>query len=89
MNCHITRRAPKQNKGLSWGRFPTIDGSAVTYRLFRRDHAGALHMLARTFLRTDPRAYIASRIRRIKRALRDRVNEIELTAMEQQDARND
>ncbi len=81
MNRHFTRRAPKRNEGLSWGRFPTDDGSAVTYRLFRRDHTGRLHFEARTFLSSDRPLYIASHLRRMKRELRNRVDGIDLKAM--------
>jgi len=83
MNRHFTRRAPKRNEGLSWGRFPTDDGSAVTYRLFRRDHTGRLHFDARTFFTTSDPTYIAKVLRHAKRQLRDRVDEIDLAAMEQ------
>jgi hypothetical protein len=83
VNRHLNRRAPKRNEGLSWGRFPTDDGSAVTYRLFRRDHTGRLHFEARTFLSSDSPHYIASHLRRMKRALRNRVDGIDLAAMEQ------
>lgn len=83
MNRHFTRRAPKRNEGLSWGRFPTDDGSTVTYRLFRRDHTGRLHFEARTFFTTADPTYIAKVLRHAKRQLRDRVDEIDLAAMEQ------
>ncbi|KRG86147.1 hypothetical protein H7691_12615 [Stenotrophomonas sp. CW117] len=83
MSHHFTRRAPKRNEGLSWGRFPTDDGSAVTYRLFRRDHRGALHMEARTFFTSADPTHIAKVLRHAKRQLRDRVDEIDLAAMEQ------
>ena len=81
MSRHFTRRAPKRNEGLSWGRFPTDDGSAATYRLFRRDHTGRLHFEARTFLSSDSPLYIASHLRRMKRELRNRVDGIDLKAM--------
>ena len=79
----FTRRAPKRNQGQSWGRFPTDDGSAVVYRIFRRELSGKLHMEARTFFTdTDPK-YIANILRLVKRQLRDRVDEIDLEAMEE------
>lgn len=77
----FTRRAPRRNWGLSWGRFQTDDGSAVTYRLWRRDHAGALHMEARTFFTHAGPAHIARVLRQAKRQLRDRVDTIDLAAM--------
>ena len=88
MSHHISRRAPMRKENLSWGRFPTTDGSAVTYRLFHRDHAGALHMMARTFLAGDNRNYIAASLLRIKRTLRNHVAEIERTAVVQLDTCN-
>jgi len=83
MNRHFTRRTPKRNEGLSWGRFPTDDGSAVTYRLFRRDHTGRLHFEARTFFASVDPTYIAKVLRHAKHQLRDRVDAIDLAAMEQ------
>lgn len=77
------RRAPRRNWGLSWGRFPTVDGSAVTYRLWRRDHTGKLHTQERTFFTESPPAYIAKVLRQAKRQLRDAVDEIDLAALEE------
>lgn len=79
----FTRRAPKRNQGLSWGRFPTDDGSAVAYRIFRRELSGKLHMEARTFFTGTEPAHIAKVLRSLKRQLRDRVDEIDLEAMEE------
>jgi len=79
----FTRRAPKRNWGLSWGRFPTDDGSAVVYRIFRRDHAGRLHLEVRTFFTDAEPAHIARALRQAKRQLRDRVDEIDLAALEE------
>ena len=79
----FTRRAPKRNQGLSWGRFPTDDGSAVVYRIFRRELSGKLHMEARTFFTATGPKYIAEILRLVKRQLRDRVDEIDLEAMEE------
>ncbi|WP_182334731.1 hypothetical protein [Stenotrophomonas acidaminiphila] len=81
MSRHFTRRAPKRNEGLSWGRFPTDDGSAVTYRLFRRDHTGRLHFEARTFFTSAAPTYIAKVLRHAKRQLHDRVDTIDLQAL--------
>ncbi|RFF46218.1 hypothetical protein [Xanthomonas campestris] len=81
MTRHHTRRAPKRNGGFSWGRFPTSDGAFVTWRMFRRDHSSSLHMHALTFTGEDDAAYVAKQLRRARRQLRDRVDEIDLAAM--------
>ncbi|WP_226426576.1 hypothetical protein [Xanthomonas sp. MWU16-30325] len=81
MTRHPTRRAPKRNGGFSWGRFPTSDGAVITWRMFRRDHTSALHMHALTFTAKDEPAYVAKQLRRARRQLRDRVDEIDLSAM--------
>lgn len=78
---HATRRAPKETHGFSWGRFPTDDGTLVTYRLYRRDHKRALHTHVLTFFDTDTPTYIAGHLRRARKDLRDRVDEIDLAAM--------
>lgn len=77
MSRHIERRAPKETLGFAWGRFPTVDGSAITWRLYRR----ALHMHAETFFAQEDRAVIARHLRRARRHLRDQVDEIDLVAM--------
>lgn len=82
----FTRRAPKRNQGLSWGRYPTDDSSAVVYRIFRRELTGKLHMEARTFFTGTEPAHIAKVLRSLKRQLRDRADEIDLTALEEQAA---
>ncbi|UXA66057.1 hypothetical protein [Xanthomonas prunicola] len=81
MNRQHARRAPKRNGGFSWGRFPTSDGAFITWRMFRRDHTSALHMHALTFTAKDEPAYVAKQLRRARRQLRDRVDEIDLAAM--------
>ncbi|EMT5435617.1 TPA: hypothetical protein UM365_000192 [Stenotrophomonas maltophilia] len=81
MSRHIERRAPKETLGFAWGRFPTVDGSAITWRLYRRDHRRALHMHAETFFAQEDRAVIARHLRRARRHLRDQVDEIDLVAM--------
>ncbi|MCD0280510.1 hypothetical protein JWH04_16490 [Xanthomonas melonis] len=81
MTHQLTRRAPKRNGGFSWGRFPTSDGAFITWRMFRRDHSSALHMHALTFTGTDDAAYVAKQLRRARRQLRDRVDEIDLAAL--------
>ncbi|PSD25174.1 hypothetical protein C7E13_00920 [Stenotrophomonas maltophilia] len=81
MRLHITRLAPKETLGLAWDRFPTLDGSAVTWRLYRCDHRRAMHMHAETFSAHEDRAMIAGRLRRARRYLRDKVDDIDLGAM--------
>lgn len=81
MSRHIARRAPKETMGFAWGRFPTVDGSAITWRLYRRDHRRALHMHVLTFFAHDDRAVIAGHLRRARRYLRDKVDDIDLVAM--------
>lgn len=82
MNRHIARRAPKETQGFAWGRFPTVDGSAITWRLYRRDHRRALHMHVLTFFAHDDLGVIAAHLRRARRYLRDKVDEIDLAAIE-------
>lgn len=80
---HLTRRTPRKNGGFSWGSFPMGDGGPVCYRLFRRDHRGALHMSVFDFSLDKPRGEMAVTLRRARHALRDRVDEIDLQAMEE------
>lgn len=79
----FTRRAPKRNEGQSWGRFKDANGLEVIYRIFRRDHTGRLHFEERTFFVESNPTDIASALRHAKRQLRDRVDEIDLEAMEE------
>lgn len=81
MNRHIARRAPKETLGFAWSRFPTVDGSAITWRLYRRDHRRAVHMHALTFFAHDDRAVIAGHLRRARRSLGDKVDDIDLVTM--------
>ena len=80
MARHHSRRAPRKNTGFSWGRFPLR--GCTDYRLFRRDYTGALHVESRTFNMSEPPAHIARALRLAKRQLRDRVDTIDLQAME-------
>lgn len=75
------RRLPKRTEGFAWGRFPTVDGSAITWRLYRRDHCRALHTHTLTFFAHEGRAVIAGHLRRARRYLRDKVDDIDLVAM--------
>ncbi|RIA19236.1 hypothetical protein DFO63_4360 [Stenotrophomonas sp. AG209] len=81
MSRHIARRAPKETVGFAWGRFPTMDGSAITWRLYRRDHRRALHMHTETFFAHEDRAVIAGCLRRARRSLREKMDDIDLVAM--------
>jgi len=76
-----THRQPKRTKGFSWGRAPTACGQMVTYRLFRRDLAGALHMQTVLAYCSDPAATTARRLIRARHTLRDRVDTLDLAAM--------
>ncbi len=77
---HLIRRAPRRHTGFSWGRFPMGDTGVISYRLFRRDHTGALHLALLDFRGTD-RAAMARDIRRQCHQLRDKVDEIDLQAL--------
>lgn len=79
MNRHMQRRRPKANGGFSWGRIP--GEASVTYRLFRRDHTGALHVSQISFLSSAPVTQMASTLKIAKRRLRDTVDELDLAAM--------
>ncbi|WP_229301053.1 hypothetical protein [Stenotrophomonas maltophilia] len=78
---HLARRAPKETASFAWGRSPTVDGSATTWRLYRRDHRRALHMHVLTFFAHEDRTVIAGHLRRALRYLRDKVDDIDLVAM--------
>lgn len=75
------RRPPKKSGCFSWGRFPMGEG-LVCYRLFRRDHAGGLHMLGLDFRPGMTRAEFARQLSAGRRALRDQVDEIDLQQWE-------
>ncbi|RLK53408.1 hypothetical protein BCL79_2714 [Stenotrophomonas rhizophila] len=75
------RRSPTKNTGFSWGRFPMGPSGIVVYRLFRRDHAGALHFLGLNFYRHDTRRDMAIALRAACHRLRDQVDGIDLQAM--------
>ncbi len=79
----FARRAPGKGYGLTWARFPTVDGSAVIYRLWRRDHNRKPHQIEKAFFTDAEPAHIASVLKRAKRQLRDRVDEIDLIALEE------
>ena len=81
MSRAITRKTPAKSNGFSWGRFPMGDTGVVAYRLFRRDHRGALHTRCIDLKPGDDRCAIAASLRRARRSLRDQVDEIDLAAM--------
>lgn len=49
--------------------------------VYRRDHRRALHMHVLTFFAHEGRAMIAEHLRRARRELRDKVDDIDLLAM--------
>lgn len=73
-------RHPKSTPGFSWARIPEDD--ACTWRLFRRDHRGKLHMFSLRYAPASDRQAIAGALRHARRLLRDRVDEIDLAALE-------
>jgi len=81
MSRSVARRSPKKLGGFSWGRFPMGPAGAIVYRLFRRDHAGALHFVALNFYRRDARRDMAIALRAARHRLRNQVAEIDLVAM--------
>lgn len=86
MTRPLTRRAPKKQGGFSWGRFPDKPSGLVMYRLFRRDHTGAVHLHGLNFNPRDSRREIALALRAARHSLRDRVDEIDLAGMYQEAA---
>lgn len=78
----MKHRQPKPARGFSWARLPEYPTEGdVTWRLFRRDHRGKLHMSSLTFTAGTDRRAIASALRRARHQLRDRVDEVDLLAM--------
>lgn len=70
----MSRRPPKKSSGFSWGRFPMGDTGVVSYRLFRRDLAGQLHIHLLDF-RGESRQQMARRLATARHELRNRVDE--------------
>lgn len=77
---HHRARLPKKTSGFSWGRVVRVDGT-ITYRLFRRDQRGAIHVAMLVFTRDDSRGDMAKDINRKRHTLRDQVDEIDLKLM--------
>lgn len=82
------RRLPKRTEGFAWGR--TIDkvmgGHALTYRLFRRDLRGALHISTLQFSLADHRRHIALQLLIARRQLREKVDAIGYALIEAEQA---
>ena len=79
----FTHRQPRKARPTGWGRMIQMNGQIVAYRLFRRGQCGRVHMLERQYLvGVAPRSMIAGDLVKARRQLRDRVDEIDLEAME-------
>jgi len=72
------RRLPKRTEGFAWGRSidKVLGGHVLTYRLFRRDLRGALHISMRQFALTDHRRFIAMALRHMRKDLAAKVDAI-------------
>ncbi len=81
------RRLPKRTEGFAWGRpHKVLGGHVLTYRLFRRDRAGKLHIETHTFQLTDHRRFIAMELLKARRVLRERVDAIGYALIEAEQA---
>ncbi|WP_414555736.1 hypothetical protein [Stenotrophomonas forensis] len=82
------RRLPKRTEGFAWGRSidKVLGGHVLTYRLFRRDLAGKLHIETRTFKLTDHRRFIGMELLKARRVLRERVDAIGYALIEAEQA---
>lgn len=78
------RRLPKRTEGFAWGRSidKVLGGHVLTYRLFRRDLAGKLHIETRTFQLNDHRRHIALQLLIARLQLRKNVHDVDLVALE-------
>lgn len=79
---HFTNRKPK-GRNVAWSRVVSHEGEVVAYRLFRRDHRRGMHMTTLACGRLMSRHEVARDLRRLWRELRDRVDEIDLAAMDE------
>lgn len=77
---HLTRRAPKKTGGFSFGRFPSECGTYVTFRMFRRDHTGRLHVEIRQFSREQPVDEVAAHLWHARIRQREFVDSLQLEA---------
>lgn len=74
----MRHKRPNPHSRFSWGRVLGDNGS-VTYRLFRRDIRGALHVEMKRFSPDDfERADIALALNAMRHVLRNRVDELDL-----------
>lgn len=69
-------RLPAGGKGPAWCRL--VDETTVTYRLYRRDYRNALHCSIVTCSKTTPSEEIAATLKKKRRELRDKVDELDL-----------
>jgi hypothetical protein len=80
-------RTPKtcgKGSGLTWAR--RVDAGVVTWSLFRRDHRRAVHQFQVQLGICADAGYAAHLLRNARRRLRDQVDEIDLRAMERDNA---
>ena len=82
------RRLPKRTEGFAWGRSidKVLGGHVLTYRLFRRDLRGALHISMRQFALTDHRRFIAMALRQMRKDLAAKVEDLGYALIEAEQA---
>jgi len=82
------RRLPKRTEGFAWGRSidKVLGGHVLSYRLFRRDLAGKLHIHTCTFQLNDHRRHIALQLLIARRQLREKVDAIGYALIEAEQA---
>lgn len=69
-------RIPGGGRGPAWCRL--VGETTITYRLYRRDYRNATHCSIVTFSKTTPSDEIAATLKKKRRALRDKVDELDL-----------
>lgn len=80
---HFTPRSPRRKGRTCWVRIVHHVGY-VEYRLYRRGEITRKpHMLRAMFLPSATRELIAGDLWKLRKALRDRVDEIDLVALEE------
>lgn len=78
---HIANRRP-HGRQFAWSRKVEMDGALITYRLWRRDHLRKLYQSRLQYIAAvATRTMIARDLLIARKALRDRVDEIDLAAM--------
>ncbi|MBH1591436.1 hypothetical protein I5U77_03090 [Stenotrophomonas maltophilia] len=82
------RRLPKRTEGFAWGRSidKVLGGHVLTYRLFRRDLTGKLHIETRQFALTEHRRFIAMALRQMRKDLAAKVDAIGYALIEAEQA---